>query len=192
MSDLLNQTYRVIRGAIRLPRQSTGTYVAKSSTDFLVQGDLLPKGVFNETDILSWLGGGRIALAEISEVQEKEERAIVSDNPFKADPSTLVGKSVEDLTIMILEIDDEYDIDSLDGEIEMVRLLTSGWDPKYIQTIAPVNDRSRPEALAMHKLEQSENGGSAIKTSDTELSAEAKAGLEAAKAKAQAPSETQE
>ncbi len=191
MSELLNQTYRVIRGSIRLPRKSTESYAAKTSMDFVLQGDLLPKGVADEADIRSWLAEGRIAIAEISDEQEKEERGIVPDNPFKADPSTLAGKTIEDLTIMILEIDDEYDVESLEGEADMVRLLTSGWDPKYAQTIAPVNDRSRPEALAMHKLEQSQNGGNAIKTSDTEMSAEAKAGLEAAKAAAKAP-ESQE
>lgn len=186
MSD---QTYRVIRGAVKLPRTSTQDFIANPTKDFVMQGELLPPDMFSDKELKSWLAGGRIEEAGVPmEMAEKAVRARVA-NPFRVDPSTLVRKTMEDMVIMVLEIDPDYDTDLLEGEEDAVRLLTSGWDPKFTQTVSPATDRSRPEALAMHAMEQSAEGGSAIKTSSTELSAQAQAGLEAARAKAAAPKE---
>ena len=184
-----NEAYRVIRGAIRLPRGTEGTGFMMSRKDMVMQGELLPPGIFPESDIESWLSEGRIERAGVSIEQAEQAAEIRAQNPFRVDPATLVGKTMEDLVIMVLEIDDEYDVDQLADEQAAVQLLTSGWEPSMRQTVAPVNDRSRPEALALHKLEQEEGGGSAIKSGDREMSQEAKAGLEAARAKAQAPSD---
>ena len=181
------EAYRVIRGAVRLPRGTNSTGFLMSRRDMVIQGELIPPGIFTDADIASWLAEGRIELAGVTVEQAEETIALHLSNPFRVDPSTLVGKTMEDLTIMVLEIDDEYDVDSLEDEQAAIVLLTSGWDPSMRQTVAPVNDRSRPEALALHKLEQTEGGGSAIKSGNRDLSAEAAAGLEAAKARAQAP-----
>jgi hypothetical protein len=152
----------------------------------IMQGELLPVGVFDSRDIRSWLDGGRIERADVTVEVAAEEQRIRAANPFRVDPSALVGKTMEDLVIMVLEIQDDYDTDSLEDEQAAVRLLTSGWTPEMRQTVAPVSDRSRPEALALHKLEQ-ENGQSATTSGQTEMSSEAAAGLEAARAAAQAP-----
>lgn len=184
MSD---QTYRVIRGAVKLPRSVTQDHIANKTKDFVMQGELLPPGVFTDSDIKSWLAGGRIVVSVVSMEMAEEAAEVRAANIFHVDPSTLVQKTMEDLVIMVLEIDENYDTDLLTDEADAVRLLTSGWDPKYLQTIAPVTDRSRPEALRMHALEQGLSG-SAIKTSEaSDLSAKAQAGLDAAHAKAQAP-----
>lgn len=158
-----------------------------SRKDMIMQGELIPPGIYTDADLQSWLDEGRIEPAGVSVETAQEAAEIRASNPYRVDPATLVGKTMEDLTIMVLEIDDEFDVDSLEDEQAAVRLLTSGWEPSMRQTIAPVNDRSRPEALALHNLEQDVNGGSAIKTGNRDLSAEAQAGLEAAKARAQAP-----
>ena len=122
--------------------------------------------------------------------QVEEAQRARAANPFAVDPSILVRKTMEDLIIMVLEIAPEYDTDTLEDEQAAVRLLTSGWDPKYTQRIAPVNDRSRPEAIALHKLEQTEGGGAVTSISEGQaLSEQARAGLEAARGKANAPSE---
>jgi len=180
-----NEAYRVIRGAIRLPRGKT-TGFTMSRRDMVMQGELLPPGIFPEADIKSWLSEGRIALAGVSVEAAQAAVEARAANPFRVDPSTLVGKTMEDLLIMVLEIDPEYDADSLESEADAVRLLTSGWEPSMRQVIAPVNDRSRPQALALDKLEQGA-AGSALKMGSRDLSAEAAASLEAAKARAQAP-----
>lgn len=184
------KTYRVIRGAIKLPRAHTQDFIANVRKDFVMQGELLPVDVYPEDDIQSWLAGGRIVAAGVSVAQAVEAAEIRASNPFKVDPSTLVGKTMEDLTIMVLEIEPDYDTDALADEQDAVRLLTSGWDPKYIQKIAPVSDRSRPEALVANKLEQTEKE-TATSSGSTDMSAAAQAGLDAARAKAQAPTETE-
>ena len=178
--------YRIIRGSIRTPRTKDGP-ILTGRKGLIMQGELLPEGLFGEDDIQSWLNEGRIERSGLSVEQAEEAARVIAANPFRADPSTLVGKTMEDLIIMVLEIQDDYDTDLLEDEQAAVRLLTSGWSPEMRQTIAPVNDRSRPLALALHKLEQ-ENGQAATQSSNSEMSAEALAGLEAARAKAQAPS----
>jgi len=187
------KTYRVIRGAIRLPR-GTNTGFIMSRRDMIVQGELIPPGIATNADIQSWLDEGRIEEADVSVAQVEEQIQLHQSNPFRADPSALVGKTMEDLIIMILEIDEKYDTDQLADEKAAVQLLTSGWTPEMRQIVAPVSDKSRPEALALHKLEQEQNGGSALKASNREMSVEGRAGLdalEAAKALAAAP-ESQE
>lgn len=155
--------------------------------DMVMQGELLPPGIVDDADIKSWLDEGRIELAGVSVEAAEEQIAIRAANKFCVDPNALVSKTMEDLVIMILEIDEEYDTDSLADEKAAVQLLTSGWEPSMRQSTAPVNDRSRPEALALHNLEQDANGGSAVRTGNRDLSAEAQAGLDAAKARAAAP-----
>lgn len=184
-----NEAYRVVRGSIRLPR-GTSTGFIMSRRNMVMQGELLPPGIFPGSDIQSWLNEGRIEAAGISVEAAQEVVAALAANPFRADPSTLVGKTMEDLLIMVLEIAPEYDTDQLEDEQDAVRLLTSGWQPSMRQVVAPVNDRSRPQTLALDKLTQ-DASGSALKTGTRDLSAEAAAGLEAARARAQAP-ETEE
>lgn len=181
------EAYRVVRGSIRLPRGTEGTGFVMSRRDMVMQGELLPPGIFPESDIQSWIAEGRIEPAGVSVDVAEQAREARASNPFRVDPSTLVGKTMEDLLLMVMEIDPEYDADELESEEDAVRLLTSGWEPGMRQVVAPVNDRSRPAALALDKLTQ-DASGSALKTGNRDLSAEAQAGLEAAKARAQAPS----
>lgn len=178
-----NEVYRVIRGSIRLSRAKGGGQVR--------QGDVLPQDVGDAADIKSWLEGGRIERADMTVAQAEEVEAVRGSNPFQVDPGILVGKTMEDLIIMVLEIKDDYDVDLLVSEQDAIQLLTSGWQPSMRQTIAPVNDRSRPEALALHNLEQQEGGGAVVGSSDTQMSQAAAAGLAAARARANAP-ESQE
>lgn len=159
-----------------------------SRKDMIMQGELVPPGMFSDVEIKSWLNEGRIELAGVSVEVAEEQVAVRTANKFRVDPSALVGKTMEDLIIMVLEIDEDYDTDLLGDEQAAVQLLTSGWEPSMRQTIAPVNDRSRPEALALHNLErESSSEGSRVGTGNRDMSAEAAAGLEAAKQRAQAP-----
>lgn len=174
-----------MRGAIKLPRSAVGNQPL--SQDLILQGNLLPRDTFSEKELRSWLSQGMIAVAEVSVEQVDEAVAVRASNPFRVDPTALVGKTMEDLIIMVLEIDDEYDVDSLEGEADAVRLLSSGWDPAFREPIAPVNDRSRPEALAINKMEQSVEGDRAMGSTQTEMSDAASAGLQRAKDAAQAP-----
>jgi len=184
-------SYRVIRGSIRKPRAYQKSSVVATARDFFIQGDLLPDGVFGKDDIQSWLCEGRIESAQVSVVMAQAvAEAIRSRGKFRADPASLVGKTMEELLIMVTEIDEDYDANSLEDEKAAVRLLTSDWDPRYADRIAPVSDRSRPETLVAHDLEQGKDGESATKSSPgREMSEEASAALADARAKAQAPAE---
>jgi hypothetical protein len=185
VSTIQERSYRVTRGAVKLPRASVGN--VPLSQELIMQGDLLPNGIFSELELRSWLREGRIEVAEVSaEVVDAAVR-VRAANPFRVDPSSLIGKTMEDLIIMVLEIDEGYDTDALEGEADAVRLLSSGWDPRFREPIAPVNDRSRPEALAINAMEQNVEGDRAMRSTNSEMSSEASAGLARAKAAADAP-----
>lgn len=182
-------SYRVIRGSIRRPRAVGRGSIVGTAKDFFVQGDLLPDGIFPETDIKSWLAEGRIENAMVSvDAARAAAEEIRARGKFRSDPASLVGKSLEQLRLIVLEIDADYDVSSLADQRDAVRLLTSDWDPRYADRIAPVSDRSRPEALVAHDLKQGEHGEAATSSSPgREMSEKALAALASAREAAKAP-----
>ena len=177
-------SYRVIRGCIKKPGGRKRSSV--SSGDFYMQGDLLPDSEFGEADIQSWLDEGRVEPALVSPVQAAQEQAITVRGKFCADPGSLVGKSLAELRIMIGEIEPNMDLESITDERIAVSLLTSDYDPRFKQPIAPATDRSRPEMLVAHDLEQGKDGTPATSSNaGRAMSEKASEALEAARAKAQ-------
>lgn len=178
--------YRVKRGAIQLPRRIVdGKKSVRSATDFLHQGDILPEGIFPPADIKSYLADGRIEQVGLSEdAAKKAAEAITQRSKWAVDPSSLVGKSLEELLVMVLEIDENFDSDELKSEADAVRLLTSGWDPKYAQTVAQADDRTEVKSL---KLDQGNKPGLAVPQtgfSEQGMSHDAEAALARAKERA--------
>lgn len=180
-------TYRVIRGSLRIPRGATSRSFV-SSGDFVHQGDLVPSDMFDERDIASWLDEGRIEVSDASPEQANSDAPVRGRGRWTVDPSSLVGKSFEDLLIQIQEMDPDFDANSIENEQAAVRLLTSDWHPSFAQTVPAASDRSRPAALALNKLEQTALGGTATRSTTREPSPEAARALESAKSRAQAPS----
>lgn len=180
--------YKVKRGAIQLPRRIVdGKKSVRSAADFLHQGDILPEGIFPPADIASYLADGRIEQVGMSsEEAAKAGAAITQRSKWAVDPSSLVGKSLEELLVMVLEIDPNYESDELQSEADAVRLLTSGWDPKYAQTVAQADDRTEVRSL---KLDQGNKPGLAVPQTglvEQGLSHDAEAALARAKERAQA------
>lgn len=95
---------------------------------------------------------------------------------------------------MVNEIDEDYDFEAnpIEDEQAAVRLLTSDWDPRYADRIAPVSDRSRPEALVAHDMEQVDDVPATSSSNGPEPSQEASAALANARARAQAPADAAE
>lgn len=180
-------SYRVIRGVIRKPRGDSKR-VFTTQGDFFNQGELIPDGIFDEADIASWLEGGRIEPAQVSaEMAQEVIEKIRTRGKFRVDPSSLVGKTMEELLIMVHEIAPEIDANSIEDQRMAVALLTSDWDPKHADTIAPVSDKSRPEALRAHDLEQTENEPATRSDPGPAPSKEAQAALASARERAAAP-----
>lgn len=188
-------SYRVARGVIRKPRSMGNTNVIATRRDFFIQNELIPDGIFGQDDIKSWLADGRIVSAQVSMEQAEEAvEAARARGKFQADPASLVGKTMEELLIMVNEIDEDYDFEAnpIEDEQAAVRLLTSDWDPRYADRIAPVSDRSRPEALVAHDMEQVDDVPATSSSNGPEPSQEASAALANARARAQAPADAAE
>ena len=177
-------SYRLIRGCIKKPGGRKRSSV--SSGDFYMQGDLLPDSEFGEADIQSWLDEGRVEPALVSPVQAAQEQAITVRGKFCADPGSLVGKSLAELRIMIGEIEPNMDLESITDERIAVSLLTSDYDPRFKRPIAPATDRSRPEMLVAHDMEQGKDGTPVTSSNPgSAMSEKASKALEDARAKAQ-------
>lgn len=149
-----NVTYRLARGTIKLPRDPKRTFT--TSGDFIKQGDMIPSGVLSPEQVKSMLSDGRI------ECMQPAEAALAVREPkyrgkWGVDPTALVGKSLEDLLVMVQEIDEDFDVTTLANEVDAVRQLTMDWDPAFRETIARASDRSRPERLR-HTTSKTEGG----------------------------------
>lgn len=174
--------YRVKRGQIRLPRGSSKR-VFVNHGDFVHQGDLLPQGVFDAADIKSWLADGRIERVDVSaEDAERQSAEITARSKWSVNPAALVGKSLEDLIVMVSEIDPEYDTDELVDEAAAVTLLTSGWDPRFAEETAAPKATDRTEVKNL-KLDQSAEGPS-TSSREREMSPAASDALASAREKA--------
>jgi len=177
--------FKVKRGAIRKP----GGKTFAKATDFLMQGDMIP-GMFSEKQLRSWERDGKVQVAEVTmDVAQAAEEAIKARSKWAVNPTKLVRKTFEELLIMVNEIDPDFDANSLEDEEACVALLTSGWDPRYSEVVAPATDRSRPEALALHNMEQDVEGTRATQTSNTPQSQGAVEAMARAREAAQAPEE---
>lgn len=172
--------YRVARGVIRLPR--TKGAAAKSprlfntSSDFIKQGGVIPDGLLDQDQIAGMLADGRIELIPQSEVATSNPRP-EQRGKWSVDPSALAGKGLEELIVMVMDIDGDYDVEQLKTPADAVGLLTSQWNPAFRTDLVKSNDRSRPEALRHNGVK---NAG------DKPLSDASADALERAKAAAQA------
>lgn len=168
-------TYRVIRGSIRLPRTGDRKFVTRSN--FITQGELLPDGIFPESDIASWLAEGRIAPATVTaEVLAAARERNLRKGKWVVDPASLAGKTLEDLLVMVLDIDEDFNVDLLKTEEDAVRQLTSEWDPVFAEQVSTSFDQSSVPAM----------GPDGVKDAGSKpMSQSASDKLEAARARAQ-------
>lgn len=172
MSETKTVEYRVVSGALHLPRVPN-----TRGQKLIMQGEVVPSGVFSEEDIARWLKDGRIKQA--AEAAPALERASNRhQGKWCVDPATLAGKNMEDLLLMVLEIDPEYDTEPLADEASVVRLLTRDWDPLFVPGVASAKDRSAVVAMTP-------NGVKGLGTKP--MSEVAQAAMAAARAKARAP-----
>lgn len=178
-------TYRLARGTIKLPRDNKSGRTFTTSGDFIKQGEMIPEGVLSDEQIKSFLATGRIELMAPAEVKQAAGMP-KTRGKWGVDPTALIGKSMEELLVMVLEIDPEFDVTVIETEVDAVRQLTSDWDPAFREEIARSTDRSRPEQM---KLKVSHDGNEVRGARDAgsrPMSPGAERALENAKQRAQA------
>lgn len=165
-NELPNVTYsyKVVRGSIKLPRPRGAKFISRSQ--FINQGELIPDGIFSDADIQSWLQDGRIEPISDMDSPLVENARVEHRGKWTVDPSVIAGKSMETLLLMVLEIEPDYDTDSLESEGDVARLLTSDWKPSYASTVPAANDRSRPKAMRLHDLTQEGRAPATASVSD--------------------------
>ena len=180
-----NASYRIARGSIKLPRDAKSGRTFTPSGDFIKQGDMIPDGLFSPDQIKALLSEGRIETMQPAEAKQAA-RMPKTRGKWGVDPTALVGKSLEDLLVMVLEIDPDFDVADLTSETEAVRQLTTDWDPAFREEVTRSTDRSRPEQL---RLTTSKDGREVRATHDADerpMSDAAQKALARAKERAQA------
>jgi len=168
--------YEVARGSIKVPFPKTASKTAAPRPQFFRQGDLLPDGALSEEEISSLLADKRIAVVRGSQKGTKIERRTQQRGPWSVDPESLEGKNSEELGMLILGIDPDFDLRKIKTDEDAVKQLTKDWDPAFADDIAKAYDKGNP-ALT-------EDGAKRVEGSGHELSAKAKATLSKAKARA--------
>ncbi len=144
----MNQVqYKVARGVIRLPRDPKSTRKFRTQADFIKQGELIPEGLLGLNEIESLLSKGIIEPLSAEALQAAAGRIPKTRGKWGVDPVALAGKTLEDLLVMILEIDPDYDVSAFLTEADAVRHLTQDWDPAFREEVARSTDRNRPEQL---------------------------------------------
>lgn len=191
----MNQVqYRVARGVLRKPRKTLPNPKAvalSNSCDYIQQGELIPEGMLDEVSIQSLLSEGRIeVLAPLAAGLAAKVPA--QQGKWGVDPVALVGKNLEELLIIVMEIDENFDVSTLTTEAQAIRQLTADWNPAFREEIARTTDRSRPEQM---RMESSRDGrvvkGNVHDAGNRPLSGDAEKALANAKARAQAKTEAE-
>lgn len=173
--------YEVARGSIKLPFPKTASKTAAPRAQFIKQGDIIPEGVLSAEEIDSLLRDKRIQPLKGSVAKKASKARTQRRGPWSADPATLEGKSLEDLLVLVLGIDEDFNVEKLTTVEKAVAQLTKDWDPAFADDVAKAYDRSGP-ILG--------EGGAQQTGEPRELSDKAKAVLERARARAAAKGQT--
>jgi len=184
--------YKVARGVLRMPRKTptvgTPTRAFNNSADYIKQGEVVPEGMLSPEEIASLLSGGIIEELTVAPGQSAAV-PVKSRGKWGVDPVTLVGKNLEELLIVVMQIDETFDVNELKTEADAVRHLTQHWDPAFREEIARSTDRSRPEQMKMKSSSDNRTASGVKDAGDRPLSGAAEKALANAKARAQATPE---
>lgn len=142
----MNQQYKVAKGVLKRPRSLTGPRKVPTAADFIGQGELIPDGMLTSDAIADLLQHGLIE--KVSVVQATTPGALPPRRgKWSVDPAVLVSKTLDELVIMVLEIDPDFDVAQITDAQFAVTQLTADWHPSFRDTLTRSTDRSRPEAM---------------------------------------------
>lgn len=126
----------VKRGTVKVPNRK-GLH-----PELLKQGAVVPEGMFPAADVQRLIEAGVFGPKEAPAA-----RAGARAKPrgkWCLDPAALAGKSMDELRIMVLEIDEDYALTEEMTETQLIQLLTSDWDLRAKPEVAVAKDRTRP------------------------------------------------
>lgn len=188
------QQYRVANGSLRKPRVKGQVPKVRRAVDYIGQGELVPDGMLTQEEIEKLLETGVIEALPTGGPAGAAAPTYAARGKWSVDPSALVSKTLEDLCVMILEIDPNYDVAGLDS-IQAATILTADWHPAFRETLATSSDKSRPAPLSMTSKQNAkgkvvEQRG-AKDAGSRPMSEDASATLEALRARAQEKAPTE-
>jgi len=181
------EQFKVARGTIRRPRTERKPGI-KAASDFIGQGEIVPEGMLTPEQVASLLEQG--VIEPITSVRESAIAAAAKRGKWSVDPGSIVGKTLEDLLVMIVEIDPDYSVERISSLSDAATQLTADWHPAFREDLALASDKSRPAPLRTTSVRRED--GKVISVEGTkdagspDLSANARAALERARERAQA------
>lgn len=179
----MKQLYEVARGSLKMVYPPGGTPISAPKAEFITQGELVPEGLLSEEEIKSLLEDGRITKVR-NHAHAKVAPALKQKRgKWSVDPETLAGKNMEELTMLILGIDEDFDVGSIKSKAGAIEQLTKDWDAIFASQIAKAYDINTP-GLSVDGVKNIVN--------EADPSAKVRSTLERAKAKAQALQENAE
>jgi hypothetical protein len=136
--------YEVSRGSLKFPSPKSRTKTAVPRPKFLAQGEIVPDGMLSDEEIESLLADGRIKelrgrKASKALIQRKQKKG-----KWACDPKSLVGKDMEALLMLVLGIDEDFDVSTIKSKAQAIKQLTKDWDVEFSDPIAKSYDSNTP------------------------------------------------
>jgi len=167
--------YEVARGSLKVPFPKGGTAISAPRGTFIGQGEVVPEGMLSEVEVQSLLEDGRITKVRTAPGTKVAAPRKQKRGKWSVDPETLAGKNMEELTMLILGIDEDFDVGSIKSKAGAIEQLTKHWDPAFADQISKSYDTNTPGLNA---------DGVKASFNENDPGSKARALLEKAKAKA--------
>lgn len=180
---MTQETYEVLKGSIKVPTPRATDDKAglkRGKIVYFQQGEKIPPGTFSDADLADLESQNLIRRTEEIKSRTGVRPRKQKKGKWSINPDTLAGKDQEELLLMVVEIDQEFDTDTLKTKQQTIAQLTKDFDPEFDLAIATASDKTTPGFVGTdHRPEDG------IKDlGDRPMSDKAREGLERARSKA--------
>lgn len=145
---MTQETYEVIRSAIKVPAKRTadGKVVTTKfvGSKYLQPGQLVQPGTFSDEELQSLEDQNFIRRTERIVSKTESARRKQKKGKWSINPDTLAGKDQEELLLIVLEVDPEFDTDTLKTKQQTIAQLTKDFDTEFDLGIATATDKTMP------------------------------------------------
>jgi hypothetical protein len=179
--------YEVLpRAVIKVPSpDGTPRNKRNKAITYWQPGDIIPPGALTQDDLDSLLENNLIReVTRRLTTKERESlrvKRVQRGGIWSLNPETLEGKDLDELLLIVLERDPNFDTDTLKTEEAAIKQLTRDWQPEFDEELSHGSDRTVPQLPRAHDVER----GPISEGKSRPMSAKARAALERAQRRAQ-------
>lgn len=149
--------YEVVRGAVKVPFPKGGSKLTGGKPVFIMQGEIIPDDMLSTEEAKSLLADGRIVKLRPSSQARPAAAVTAKRGKWAVDPETLAGKELEELAMLVLGIDEDFDVTKLKTKALAIKQLTKDWDPTFADAVAKSYDKNSPGVQSAQGVQSSDS-----------------------------------